>query len=320
MILTVVIITSSILGIALVAGMLIVFQIRSSGDFANTNKAIFAADAGTEWWLYNYYKNPNILSSTIPFSNGASFEVFEQSPNQARIVGMAGKSKRAFFVEAFQATGAGCSTDIVLAIDTSNNVSGAEGISFKNSLESFASSSIHTNFDFAFGINYIGDDPEILLPETDNNDLPIYSPTSTLGDSSIQYSILGAINNLPFNEFKPNGFPLRGGLRDVEAILNLSRPSSSKVVVLITKDHNISNGTWNQVESEAQNIKSSGGVIYVVGVDFQAPPSVTKNNLVNRIATSPGYYFDATDFIDLESVLNQDVLYGPNGIISLCSP
>lgn len=141
MILTVVIITSSILGVALVAGMLIVFQIRSSGDFANTNKAIFAADAGTEWWLYNYYKDPNILSSTIPFSNGASFEVFEQPPNKARIVGMAGKSKRAFFVEAFESAGVNCKYDLVLLVSLTNTA-GLSGNfdTYKNSLKNFTDS------------------------------------------------------------------------------------------------------------------------------------------------------------------------------------
>lgn len=143
MILTVVIITSSILGIALVAGMLIVFQIRSSGDFANTNKAIFAADAGTEWWLYNYYKNPNILSSTIPFSNGASFEVFEQSPNQARIVGMAGKSKRAFFVEAFDAGGGNCKYDLVLLFSITDTPGlSSNFLNYKDALKSFTDSVI----------------------------------------------------------------------------------------------------------------------------------------------------------------------------------
>jgi hypothetical protein len=45
----------AILGATAVAGLLTLYQIRATTDTANSAKAIFAADAGTEWALFNYY-------------------------------------------------------------------------------------------------------------------------------------------------------------------------------------------------------------------------------------------------------------------------
>lgn len=44
----------AILGATTVAGLLTLYQIRATTDTANSAKAIFAADAGTEWALFNY--------------------------------------------------------------------------------------------------------------------------------------------------------------------------------------------------------------------------------------------------------------------------
>jgi len=45
----------AILGATTVAGLLTLYQIRATTDTANSAKAIFAADAGTEWALFNHY-------------------------------------------------------------------------------------------------------------------------------------------------------------------------------------------------------------------------------------------------------------------------
>ena len=45
----------AILGATAVAGLMTLYQIRAATDTANSAKAIFAADAGTEWALFNYY-------------------------------------------------------------------------------------------------------------------------------------------------------------------------------------------------------------------------------------------------------------------------
>ena len=45
----------AILGATAIAGFLTLYQIRTTTDSANSAKAIFAADSGTQWVLYNYY-------------------------------------------------------------------------------------------------------------------------------------------------------------------------------------------------------------------------------------------------------------------------
>jgi hypothetical protein len=45
----------AILGATTVAGLMTLYQIRATTDTADSAKAIFAADAGVEWALFNYY-------------------------------------------------------------------------------------------------------------------------------------------------------------------------------------------------------------------------------------------------------------------------
>jgi hypothetical protein len=76
MLLMVLSIGGTILGATTIAGILMLYQIRSATDFTNSAKAVFAADAATEWAQYNY----SLVTSTVPiallpFSNGASSSV-----------------------------------------------------------------------------------------------------------------------------------------------------------------------------------------------------------------------------------------------------
>lgn len=78
MILTTLVIGGTILGATTIGGLLVLYQIRQSTDLANSAKAVFAADTGVEWGLYEYYKkrppapSPHPRPAT-PLSNGASF-------------------------------------------------------------------------------------------------------------------------------------------------------------------------------------------------------------------------------------------------------
>ncbi|MDR3582156.1 MAG: hypothetical protein P4L67_02680 [Candidatus Pacebacteria bacterium] len=45
----------AILGATAVAGLLTLYQLRAANDSQNSAKAIFAADAGVEWTLFDYY-------------------------------------------------------------------------------------------------------------------------------------------------------------------------------------------------------------------------------------------------------------------------
>ena len=88
------------------AGLLVIYQIRQSADLASSAKAVFAADSGIEWGLYQFFK-PG--SGTPPsFSNGASVTVVCYTASRAavpctdpsvasiRAVGKSGNVSRAF--------------------------------------------------------------------------------------------------------------------------------------------------------------------------------------------------------------------------------
>lgn len=114
MILSVLALGGTILGVTTIAGLLMAYQIRQATDFAFSAKAIFAADGGLEWGLYNFYCTTDPAKTPCPlpapaFSNGASFAVqcanasgdFSDCDDLAsatvlRSVGTAGEASRAF--------------------------------------------------------------------------------------------------------------------------------------------------------------------------------------------------------------------------------
>ena len=58
-------------GAMTIAGLLMVYQIRQAGDIANSAKAIFAADTGIEWGLYQFFKPGT--GATPQMQNGTTF-------------------------------------------------------------------------------------------------------------------------------------------------------------------------------------------------------------------------------------------------------
>lgn len=75
-------ISGAILGATAVAGFLMLYQLRASTDSENSAKAIFAADSGVEWTLFNYYCSQAVPPRcsgggypTSPLANGATFQV-----------------------------------------------------------------------------------------------------------------------------------------------------------------------------------------------------------------------------------------------------
>ncbi len=76
MLLTVLALGGTLLGATTIAGLLTVYQIRQTTDLGNSTKAIFAADAGIEWGLYQFFKPDAAVQLQGPsFSNGASFRL-----------------------------------------------------------------------------------------------------------------------------------------------------------------------------------------------------------------------------------------------------
>jgi hypothetical protein len=112
------------LGATTVAGLLILFQIRQTTDAVNSAKAIFAADAGVEYALYDFYCPFSSPARCSPppepeppvFTNGATVDVTcydstnatttcgDASAASAISKGLSLSSRRAFFVDLAAAT------------------------------------------------------------------------------------------------------------------------------------------------------------------------------------------------------------------------
>ena len=81
MVLTVVTLGGALLGATTIAGLLMLYQIRQGADVNQSARAVFAADTGIEWGLYNLLcqtdpsKTPCPIPELPTFRNGASVEV-----------------------------------------------------------------------------------------------------------------------------------------------------------------------------------------------------------------------------------------------------
>ena len=83
MILTALTLGGVILVATTIAGLLTVYQLRQANDLANSAKAIFAADTGVEWGLYQFF-NPTGPELQPTMTNGATFttKCYDSSSNQ----------------------------------------------------------------------------------------------------------------------------------------------------------------------------------------------------------------------------------------------
>jgi hypothetical protein len=70
MILAALVIGGTILSATSIAGLLTVYQLRAATDVSRSAKAIFAADAGIEWGLYEFFRGTNATAPT--FTNNAT--------------------------------------------------------------------------------------------------------------------------------------------------------------------------------------------------------------------------------------------------------
>ncbi|OGY60189.1 MAG: hypothetical protein A3B23_04010 [Candidatus Colwellbacteria bacterium RIFCSPLOWO2_01_FULL_48_10] len=100
MLLTVILLSTAILGATSLVGLLMVYELRYSGDVVSSAQAIFAADAGIECASYRTYKDTakvcGSVSAPIVLSNGATYRVEFMTGSVARSVGQSRKTARAF--------------------------------------------------------------------------------------------------------------------------------------------------------------------------------------------------------------------------------
>lgn len=140
MLLTVLVISGTLMSISLIAGLLMLYQIRQAGDFTNSAKSIFAADSGVEWWFYNEKGlNPRVPSSSVTFSNGQSFEVVDLGGGRAKVIGTAGNSRRAFLIESIPIPPGPipCNQPIDLMILVKNSIDQPIFQNVKNAIKNF---------------------------------------------------------------------------------------------------------------------------------------------------------------------------------------
>ncbi len=72
MILSIITLGAIMLGATAVSGFLVIYQLRMSSDAASSAKAIFAADAGIEWGIYQFSKPSSTVAAPV-LSNRTSF-------------------------------------------------------------------------------------------------------------------------------------------------------------------------------------------------------------------------------------------------------
>ncbi len=116
----------AMLGVTTIAGLLILFQLRQAGNSANSARAIFAADSGVEYALFDFYCGITVPKRCTPppeptqpvFSNGASAVITcydnagagtscgDATAATAVSKGTSLTSRRAFFLDIIAATSA----------------------------------------------------------------------------------------------------------------------------------------------------------------------------------------------------------------------
>ncbi|OGY56581.1 MAG: hypothetical protein A2119_01635 [Candidatus Colwellbacteria bacterium GWA2_46_10] len=111
MLLSVLLISSAVLGAATIAGLLVLFQLRQTADAEASAQAVFASDAGVERALYEKYRNgycgdanSQISSVEDPqdiftIADDVQYKVLlEEECTLAKSAGLSGRSARAFIL------------------------------------------------------------------------------------------------------------------------------------------------------------------------------------------------------------------------------
>ncbi|MEK9173610.1 MAG: vWA domain-containing protein [Patescibacteria group bacterium] len=282
MLLVVMMISGTILSISLVAGILMVYQIRQAGNFTNSAKAIFAADTGVGWWFFSQTPayNPSYRSSTInaAFGNGASFEIVELPNGTAKVVGQAGNSKRAFLVEPLSAVTCNPNPDIMLVIDKSLSIESYES-DYEDSLRTYINylSALTSNQAY-FGLEVFNGSPSLIRPLSNNS-------------SSIRL----AITNMNYGG-ESNGANLDDAIDGAQAELeglNDRDDNQYKDYLLIVTDSVPSPANQANVNTAANAAKTAGTKIIVIGIDPDPSEGPSFHGYFESLA-SPGHYASST--------------------------
>ena len=90
MLLTVLIVSGTILGATTIAGLLMLYQVRQATNFGQSLQALFAADTGLEWKLYQQFQDKNYPKPVFSADTDADFAAIGDASSSIQSVGCAG--------------------------------------------------------------------------------------------------------------------------------------------------------------------------------------------------------------------------------------
>ena len=317
MLLTVLVLSSTLLSVALIAGLLMLFQIRQAGDATNSAKAVFAADSGIEWWFYNAKGLvPSINTSSVAFNNGQSFEIINLGSGKAKVIGQAGNSKRAFLIKPQGYGSCQPAPDVMLVIDRSSSFNVSQ-LTFRSALKDFINDVSSSSLDQAYiGISTFADiaSPNIGFLHLGNNSSSIKTAIDNIdflldaNEANVKEGIDLAQRELSNDPTLPGHPPAVPHDRD-----DTTNPD---FMILITDSVPTKPGTnanaANVATAAAAAARSAGTTILVIGIDPGAEDINMTNFYSNNIAsTDPNtgnpLYYRATDYGDLSGSLRSNL-------------
>lgn len=311
MLLMVLVLTASLLSVAMISGLVMLFQIRQSGDFTNSAEAIFAAETGAEWWRMSMRKGiapPTPTSSTVNNilrnDNDSSFEIFPVAgnPNQVKIVGTSGNSKRALLVTVSGAKALiDCSTgpDVVLALDNSDSVTASNLVDEKSAAKAFVDKLL----------------PAPLPPNPARISIVSFEEIASLvlSRSSNENNLNSAIDNISLTNGATN---IDDALFIATSELTLPRDrsdaSNPDYIVLVSDGDptvfghgsvspscplpNCPSAARDAAADTATAAKNLDIKIMAIGIDTNAN---TSDFLLNRIVTDSSHYYEVSSYSEL---------------------
>lgn len=317
MLLVVMMISGIVLSVSLVAGILMIYQIRQAGNFTNSAKAIFAADAGVNWWFFSQTPsyNPAFSSSTVnaDFGNGASFEIIELPNGTAKVVGQAGNSRRAFLVTSLaphELIPCAAKLDMIILVDRSNSMLNMPII--KTKLKDFldllgvSASQAHVGqITFSAGTFWhITDNLTDAKSNVDLINVNAGSDYANLASAIVlalaEFSNTGDLSPIdkipdhPPNHASPN--PPAGDYPDYMVIITDDRPNLPLA------------GPLTAATNVASAAKTAGVEIFVV---YQGTDNADMDFFKDNIVSSPSStHFYSTSGFDVDSPLNKMLVCG----------
>lgn len=90
MLLTVLIVSGTILGATTIAGLLMLYELRQATHFGQSLQALFAADTGLEWKLYQQFQDNNYPPPVMSVDTQSDFVVVGNASSSIQSIGCAG--------------------------------------------------------------------------------------------------------------------------------------------------------------------------------------------------------------------------------------